>query len=147
MELKRTCNKCEKEFDIENFYITSKNGNRRRECKYCFRKISQKSRDENRDRFREYWRRASKKAYGKDVPGFNLRKNYGITREQFVDIAMSQDGRCKICELKTDKLCVDHDHETGKIRGLLCGKCNYGLGMFNDKVELFEMAIKYISKL
>jgi len=55
---------------------------------------------------------------------------------------------CAICgerELKR-LLSIDHDHKTNKVRGLLCGKCNQGLGLFRDNVELLKKAIKYLLK-
>lgn len=59
---------------------------------------------------------------------YALRRKYNLTLEQYDDILCSQDNRCRICrrhrsEFKTN-LCVDHDHETGEIRGILCTFCN-----------------------
>lgn len=54
-----------------------------------------------------------------------------------------QDGRCRICESE-EKLVVDHDHETGNIRGLLCHRCNIGLGWFRDHPSLLNRAITYL---
>src|SRR6266849_5521960 len=68
----------------------------------------------------------------------DLKKNYGMTLEQYNDLLRNQNYTCKICnqpETQTDirfgvpyQLAVDHDHQTGKIRGLLCSKCNRTLG-------------------
>jgi len=42
------------------------------------------------------------------------------------------------------RLVIDHEHKTGKIRGLLCSRCNSGIGIFEEKIELLEAAIKYL---
>lgn len=72
---------------------------------------------------------------------------YGITKEQFDELFKSQDGKCPICtiELK-EEIHIDHDHTTGQVRGILCGKCNKGLGQFNDNIESLTNAIKYLSR-
>ena len=78
-----------------------------------------------------------------------LKRLYGITIEQYVEIFSKQNGVCAICleECKTRKsLSVDHNHLTGKIRGLLCNRCNRAIGMFNDDTAILERAKKYIIK-
>lgn len=78
---------------------------------------------------------------------------YGITEEDYKWRLKSQLGVCAICHLPeiwkapngdTISLSVDHDHTTGAVRGLLCRKCNTGLGGFNDDIDLLKAAIKYL---
>lgn len=57
---------------------------------------------------------------------------------------LKQKGRCKICREKLTQYHVDHDHETGEFRGLLCGNCNVGLGCFKDNIESLKRAIVYL---
>ena len=72
---------------------------------------------------------------------------YGITKEQFDELFKSQDGKCPICTIELKKeIHIDHDHLTGQVRGVLCGKCNKGLGQFNDNIESLTNAIKYLSR-
>lgn len=78
------------------------------------------------------------------------RRKYGITEEEYNDIFNKQNGCCAICGTHQSELSrplgVDHDHETGEIRGLLCYKCNTGLGMFRDNTKILEIAIGYLKK-
>lgn len=91
----------------------------------------------------------------------HLRRRYGLTVDQFIAIYESlfekQGGRCAICGTdvpsryrgKNDKerrFNLDHCHKTQKIRGLLCGQCNTGLGMFGDNIEWLRSAIKYLQE-
>lgn len=70
---------------------------------------------------------------------------YGMAIDDYERMYYGQDGRCAICKEKPDLLCVDHCHGSGLVRGLLCKKCNTGLGYFKDDPELFERAIRYLS--
>lgn len=84
---------------------------------------------------------------------YNRRKKYGLRQEQYNTMLKNQNSTCAICKLEEEvvikgckiTLSVDHCHETGKIRGLLCRKCNSGLGHFNDSIELLEKAINYLN--
>lgn len=81
-----------------------------------------------------------------------LKAVYGITIEQYNEMFEKQGGVCAIC-LKPEthtikgiivKLAVDHDHETGKVRGLLCNLCNTAIGHLQNSPELCRMAGKYL---
>jgi hypothetical protein len=77
-----------------------------------------------------------------------LLRRYGITLEQYNLLREQQDFCCAICNDHEDiagkKMVVDHDHATGKIRKLLCTKCNVGIGMLKDSADIMERAAKYI---
>ena len=77
---------------------------------------------------------------------YRLKKRYGITIKNYWDLVAKQNGVCLICN-KSDghKLHIDHDHKTGKVRGLLCGSCNRGLGMFKEDIKHLKSAIKYLN--
>ena len=60
-------------------------------------------------------------------------------------MVLDQDGGCKICGTKESKLYVDHDHGTGKVRGLLCHCCNAGIGLLKDSPDIMQKAIQYVS--
>jgi Recombination endonuclease VII len=74
---------------------------------------------------------------------------YGLTDEQFQARLRSQRGRCAIC--KTDKprgvgWCIDHDHVTGQVRGVLCDPCNKGLGFLQDDPAVLAAAQRYVNQ-
>jgi hypothetical protein len=73
---------------------------------------------------------------------------YGITVEYYVQLLVKQNSRCAIC-LKRDsvRLSVDHDHATGRVRGLLCRKCNRAIGGLNDDPLLVQAALRYLLAL
>jgi hypothetical protein len=69
----------------------------------------------------------------------------GITGEQYERMLVRQGGACKICKKKESKaLCLDHDHATQWVRGLLCRKCNFGLGAFDDDPARLIRAAGYL---
>lgn len=83
-----------------------------------------------------------------------LKRNYQIDYSSYFALLEAQEHKCKICggegftmkEAHKLKLVVDHDHETGAVRGLLCHNCNRGLGLFKDKTEVLESAIRYLKE-
>ena len=78
-----------------------------------------------------------------------LRKDFGITLKQFKALCEEQKGLCWICgntDPRGENLAIDHCHETGAVRGLLCSDCNRALGQFKDSEELLERAIMYLQK-
>ena len=78
--------------------------------------------------------------------GYHLVRRYGITYEEYDVLVEKADGKCQICGNKTEKLHVDHCHETGMVRGLLCINCNHGLGKFFDSIQNLENAISFLKK-
>ena len=74
----------------------------------------------------------------------HLKQRYGITLVDYDKMLEKQDCKCKICGAK-DKLVVDHCHDKGHIRGLLCQQCNTGLGMFRDDVNRMRSAMQYLT--
>lgn len=81
-------------------------------------------------------------------------KKYGITLEDLENMLRDQDNKCAICGKKiflfesSKKITahVDHDHKTGKVRGLLCQECNTGLGKFMDNTDYLLSAVSYLKK-
>lgn len=82
-----------------------------------------------------------------------LMEQYGLTVEQYDELLLKQNGRCAICQgthhrftrAKSDRpFCIDHDHETGAVRGLLCSHCNRGIGLLGDDPAVVEAAAQYL---
>ena len=110
--------------------------------------------------FRNYYRKYSKmfrkkhkKRILRNERNSNLRTNYGITIDDYDILLKKQKYVCGICKKKelvkdqngkVKSLCVDHDHKTNKIRGLLCSRCNRGLGLLRDSVKILNSALKYL---
>ena len=79
----------------------------------------------------------------------HLNRKYGITIERYNEMLVGQGGVCKICRRADPDgrhLAVDHDHETGKIRGLLCRPCNTALGLMFDDPKQLRIAADYVEK-
>ncbi len=87
------------------------------------------------------WRRANPhKARAED-----RRSNYGVLEADFQAMLASQKNRCAICR-GPDPNCVDHCHASGRFRGVLCRKCNAGLGQFCDDPDLMRAAARYVER-
>lgn len=120
---------------------THKNGYRSI-CKECTNKSAKATWKKNKHKYVE----TSREWY--------LQKKYGISIAEYNQILDEQNGVCKICdqpEVKKDRhtsetvrLAVDHCHTTGKVRGLLCVRCNLGIGRFEDNPELLRSAARYL---
>ncbi len=100
---------------------------------------------ENKEHLHAYRRgyRARRKAEDRDA---HLRRTFGITQADYEALLARQGGGCGICGRKPGKISlhVDHEHETGKIRGLLCVGCNNALGQFHDDPALLALAAGYV---
>jgi len=81
---------------------------------------------------------------------YRLKYAYGITIEQYEEMLALQNHQCAICATDFASLerrpCIDHCHETGVVRGLLCGNCNSALGKFKDSPEMLQRAMEYLLK-
>ena len=125
-------------------------------CKTCNRKSSKLWKSANPQkanaaywRRAEYWRARRREQYRLDPSkrrSYDLRKDYGITLETFNKLVEEQNWSCAICLTKLTRPCVDHDHRTGTIRGILCRSCNLLLGLLRDSAETAEAISRYLRK-
>jgi len=148
----KTCTRCRIMKHLDHFGNDLRNiDGKKSRCKLCEREVRsdyyKKHKIKIDKQVNEY-----RKANPSKTKSTLLKHWYGITIEEYNELLDKQQGKCAIC--KTDKPArfgrisksfhVDHDHKTDKIRGLLCSKCNQGLGYFNDDPDLLERAIKYL---
>lgn len=143
------CNSCKEKLPLTQFHKCSKTKSKHvGRCKECVKKYDY------------YYKRKVPKTskyigrmeYNKDSM---LKNKYKISLENYYEMCKAQDNKCAICKQpeevvtkfgKSKNLSVDHCHQTGKVRGLLCNKCNTGLGSFRDDLEYLNQAIEYLKK-
>lgn len=162
------CSKCGLEQEISSFHRQkTKPDGRHSWCKTCKRKVNAKYRFNGGEALKERQRiyQKSRRANNPDaVKNSKLREAHNISLEDYKRVLMEQDGKCAICgdangriDPRTGRpmmLSVDHDHTCcdGKnscgscFRGLLCNRCNMGLGHFNDDLRLMTKAIEYLTQ-
>jgi len=77
---------------------------------------------------------------------FHFRRKYHITLEYYEELYKSQSGKCAICGKEYPVLCVDHNHDTGKVRDLLCRKCNMVIGYIENNQPVLKNLEEYLKK-
>ena len=75
-----------------------------------------------------------------------LKSRYNLTPEQVEEMKAKQDNRCAICTKELVNHHIDHDHDTNKVRGLLCSSCNMALGLFKDNTYTMMCAVRYLEQ-
>jgi Autographiviridae endonuclease VII len=131
----KVCSTCKIEKDISEFYYDQTYDRYYYVCKSCHS--------------------AYVKQYELDNPSAKMdryrKKKYGISPFQFEVMLLCQGGRCQACgrQIEEDSdwskaLCVDHDHSTGKVRGLLCRPCNRGLGFLTEEIDVVIGLVEYL---
>lgn len=157
-ELTRKCKKCGVIKAMTEFH---KNGYRRKDgtsglrhdCKSCSHKIHDAYVTNNRSKINADRR----DAYHNLLTGVKakitesgLRMRYNLTMEQYNKLLLRQDNKCAICKSDQNnmprKFDVDHCHKSGKIRGLLCIRCNRGIGLLKDDPKILRSALRYLAK-
>lgn len=141
----KICKRCQKELPISEFPLTNyyrKDGTRtpNANCYPCRNELRVSYANENLEQRRYSNRRATLSKYGLSVEGYN-------------ELLESQNGVCAICQQPETfsirgtvcELAVDHDHQTGKVRGLLCQHCNTAIGKFKEDPTLIRAAIDYLT--
>jgi hypothetical protein len=150
----KKCTKCGVEKPLSEF--TKKKSNKDGLdlwCKTCKSICSQKylARPENAIENRKKataWNKQNPEKRRVIMQKENYKRRYGLTIEQKQELIDKQNSKCAICkdDLKhTHNVCVDHNHETGSVRGILCRKCNLGIGHLQDSITVLKAAIKYLS--
>jgi len=111
-------------------------------------KYAKDYREKNRLKAKE-WHKNYYKTNKDNLVSANMKYKYGISLEDFSKMISDQGNKCAIClkEMIGHKnRVVDHDHKNGKVRSLLCGRCNLGLGKFCDNADTLKSAADYVSR-
>lgn len=146
----KTCVQCQLSKELADFSPYERNRNRglRLRCKDCNNLNDRNKRKANPEAVREkdrakYWR----------DPEINrkerLKREFGLTLEGYANMLAGQKGVCAICKTppaSNRRLAVDHCHTTGRIRQLLCTKCNTALGFFKESAEIVQAAADYLRR-
>lgn len=137
MEEKK-CNKCREILPVSGFY--SKKVSKDGLMGYCKKCVSRTNKE---------YRKKYKKQTRKTMRNWHLRSKYGITLEEYDVMLEEQNGVCYICGLPPlgYRLAVDHDHEKGRVRKLLCSNCNRALGFAKENTDTLKKLISYIEQL
>jgi len=81
---------------------------------------------------------------------YMLTYRFGLSKDEYEELLGQQNYQCAICDIDIENcsrdFAVDHDHSTGKVRGLLCSSCNTGLGQFKDSIVNLQSAIRYLKE-
>lgn len=137
MRPKKTHCNCGVELVPENMYAKV-----RGICKTCHKKrCAENRRNLPAEAKKEMYRRQTERLRDK---GWAYWK-YGITLDQYAAMLEAQNGLCALCEQREPKH-IDHCHETGRVRGLLCPSCNTALGKFDDNPALLRKAMSYLER-
>jgi Autographiviridae endonuclease VII len=143
----KRCTACRIEKPLNEFYpVKKRKGAPMSECKPCTLERNRRWRVENKEQLQAA-NTARYHANRDAVRAYHLKRHYGISREEYEVMQRNQDYRCAICEGVQPKLfdlSVDHDHETGRVRGLLCNQCNRSLGLLKDDPKLLRKAASYL---
>lgn len=157
--MEKKCSRCKEKLPATTKYFGRDNRHSdklRSRCRECVREYNREYNKRNSEKNK----RKSKRYYNTHPRDKNYEKNkkylryYGITLKAYNILHELQDGKCAICGKKERviqhgkprSLTIDHDHNTNKIRELLCVTCNSGLGFFNDDIELLKVGIEYLKK-
>jgi hypothetical protein len=136
--MSKPCKECGEIKPINEFYknksMADGHINTCKECKKAYTK----------ERMRVF-RQRHKPEHDRYLRHWYLRHKYKISIEEYESMLGEQEGHCKLCD-RTENLCVDHCHDTGKIRGILCASCNVGIGNLQDDPDLLRKAAEYLEK-
>ena len=131
------CSACDQDLPTESFYLSK--GKLSCYCKVCWKeRVSKKAPKKTKQQRKHYW----------------LKSRFNITYADYEVLYASQGGMCAICGKHIEEFattsdlssvaCVDHNHTTGEVRGLLCNHCNTGIGLLQENPVILQSAINYL---
>jgi Rps23 Pro-64 3,4-dihydroxylase Tpa1-like proline 4-hydroxylase len=116
-------------------------------CKERSLKYRERTREQAKQRAKTWYSQNKERA--KKTNRKNKLKQYGLTVDQYNQLIENQNNSCLICKKEFSeqiKSHIDHCHASGKVRGILCQKCNQGIGLFYESLESLQSAIEYLKK-
>lgn len=148
----KICSICDQLLCLAFYSIRGDTGKFRSDCKKCCARSSREyyRRDPERIKERNKKRRKEYPELTRSIDRkHHYRTQYGLGIEEVHAILEKQEGRCAVCKIKDfmgpgKRHCVDHDHITGKIRGILCQRCNTAIGLMDDDPLRLQAACKYL---
>lgn len=123
----RKCSTCNQVKNISEFWKNGTTTGISSKCAKCDRERKRKTQISSRSRDKE------------------AAKRYNISLEEY-DNWINKNPNCNICGIKLEQPHIDHDHNSGKVRGVLCKSCNWGIGHMNDNVDILKSAINYLER-
>lgn len=157
-QVSKRCAQCATEKDASAFYVGTA-GRLRSQCKACYADFNKQQSVRHSEQRQTYeaargpgWVRSGRAKWAVTEAqrwGTYVRRTYGISLDQAEQMFAIQQTACAVCRRRcnrstTHRLCIDHDHASGRVRGLLCFQCNVGLGKFRDSAELLQRAAAYL---
>lgn len=115
-------------------------------CDPCYKEYQKQyhlNKQEKRKKQSAEYYKQNKERLLKQQKYSTIKRKYGLSKEQYEEVM--KDAVCEICG-DEKKLCIDHDHDTGKVRGVLCRTCNMGIGLLGDKYQQVLQAAKYLEE-
>jgi hypothetical protein len=131
----KRCYRCKQTKPVGEFYRSNVNYYQK-ECKECCK-----------DRRSQWWRTEAGKRSSANT---KLKQRFGITMNEYEKMLAAVNGKCEICGAENSynghRLGIDHNHETGKIRGILCKSCNLGISALQENDSIIQSAAQYIMR-
>ena len=166
--IKKVCRQCHEEKTLSDYYYVKESVDGHAHiCKKCsasnarewyrtHHKRALKTRrgyyKKHKEREKENWKRyyeKHRKRLTQSAKEYVMKRKFGMTVAAYERMLVGQMGVCAICHKgpgRYPRLAVDHCHKTGKVRALLCGSCNGGLGLFKDREDVMLAAVEYLRK-
>lgn len=137
----KICNKCHRSLPLSDFGTRTRKGRTfpLHRCRAC-------SKEDHRATYKKW---SAKPDARQKIRNWSFKSLYGITLIEWQEMFARQGGLCAICSeamIGTRGAHVDHNHDTGQVRDLLCTRCNAGLGYFKEDLKLFECAMGYLRR-
>lgn len=131
---KARCAACKNIKELSEFNNDkTKNNGKQNNCKECYRKKRKLIYKDKKELFATQ----------------QIKRKYGLSKTSLDELYRKQNNCCAICgrlKREDEKFCIDHNHRTGKVRGLLCANCNLGIGHFNDDIFIMQRVIEYLRR-